>query len=70
MEKHEERLEDVESQLAFLDELVERLNDVVARQDLELIELKRQVGLLSERLMEIGQAVPGAAQQDETPPHY
>jgi SlyX protein len=65
-----ERLDNLESQLAFLDELVERLNEVVAKQELELIGLKRQVGLLTERLKEIGDAAPGAFPQDETPPHY
>jgi SlyX protein len=69
-EKLGKRLDDVESQLAFLDELVERLNTVVAKQELELIGLKRQVGVLTERLKEIGDAAPGAVPQDETPPHY
>ena len=64
------RVEELESQLAFLDALIESLNGTVARQDREIIELKRQSSLLSERLKEIGDAAPGAAPQDETPPHY
>lgn len=64
------RVEELESQLAFLDALIESLNGTVARQDREIIELKRQSNLLSERLKEIGDAAPGAAPQDETPPHY
>lgn len=64
------RVEELESQLAFQDELIESLNGTVARQDREIIELKRQFNLLSERLKEIGDAAPGAAPQDETPPHY
>ena len=62
-------MEELESQLAFQDELIESLNGTVARQDAEILELKRHFGLLSERLKEIGEASPGAA-QDETPPHY
>lgn len=64
------RLDELESQVAFQDELLESLNQVVARQELDLMELKRQVGLMSERIKEIGDAAPGAAPQDETPPHY
>ena len=64
------RIEELESQAAFQDELHESLNATVARQDREILEMKRQFNLLSERLKEIGDASPGAAQQDETPPHY
>ena len=64
------RIEELESQAAFQDELHESLNAVVAKQDGEILELKRQFNLLSERLKEIGDVSPGAQPQDETPPHY
>ena len=64
------RVDELESQLAFQDELIESLNSTVARQDREFLELKHQLGRLSERLKEIGDATPGEAPQDETPPHY
>lgn len=69
-EKLGKRIDELESQVAFQDELLESLNEVVAKQELGLIELKRQFGLMSERLKEIGDVAPGAALQDETPPHY
>ena len=64
------RIEELESQAAFQDELHESLNTIVAKQDGEILELKRQVKLLYERIREVGDAVPGAGPQDETPPHY
>ena len=64
------RIEELESQAAFQDEMHESLNTTVARQDGEILELKRQFSVLSERLKEIGDASSGAAPQDETPPHY
>ena len=64
------RIDELESQLAFQDELIESLNNTVARQDRELLELKHQLGHLSERLKEIGDVSAGEAPQDETPPHY
>jgi SlyX protein len=70
IESFAKSIEELESQSAFQDELIESLNSTVARQDGEILELKRQFSLLSERLKEIGDASPGAAPQDETPPHY
>jgi SlyX protein len=70
IESFAKRIEELESQLAFQDELIESLNSTVARQDGEILELKRQFGMLSERLKEIGDASPGATPQDEIPPHY
>ncbi len=64
------RIEELESQAAFQDELHESLNAVVAKQDREILELKRQFSLLSERLREIGDVSTGAQAPDETPPHY
>ena len=64
------RIEELESQAAFQDELHESLNAIVARQDHEILEFKRQISLLNERIKEFGEAIPGAGPQDETPPHY
>ena len=64
------RVEELESQAAFQDELHESLNTIVARQDGEILQLRRQLVLLNERIKEFGEAVPGAGPQDETPPHY
>ena len=64
------RIEELENQVAFQDELIESLNGTVAKQDREVHVLKHQLSRLSERLKEIGDASPGAAPQDETPPHY
>ena len=64
------RVEELEAQMAFQDDIHESLNATVARQDSEILELKRQFSMLSDRLKDIGDASDGAQQQDETPPHY
>ena len=64
------RIEELESQAAFQDELHDSLNTIVAKQDGEILKLKRQLVLLNERIKEFGEAIPGAGPQDETPPHY
>jgi len=70
VEKLAGRVDELESQAAFHDELIESLNSTVARQDQEILELKHQFKRLSERLKEMGETAAGAAPQDETPPHY
>ena len=66
------RLEELESQAAFQEELQTQLSDVVSRQDRELAELRAQVLELAGRLREIGEALPGdsTTPADEVPPHY
>jgi SlyX protein len=64
------RIDELESQVAFQDEIIESLNSTVAKQDRELLELQHQLSRLSERIKEIGDASPGDEPQDETPPHY
>ena len=64
------RVEELENQVAFQEELTASLDAIVARQDREILELKRQFESLQERLREFGEAIPGLGPQDETPPHY
>ena len=49
------RIEELENQAAFQEELHQRLNDVVARQDRELLELREQLKKLASRLRELGE---------------
>ena len=70
IESLSKRVDELENQVAFQDELIESLNSTVAKQDRELLDLKYQLSRLSDRIKEIGDASPGDAPQDETPPHY
>ena len=67
-----QQLEELESRLAFLDDLVESLNQVVARQDRELIDLKRRLANTENRLEDIGESAATGAPSagHEVPPHY
>jgi len=70
-EKLVRRIEELETQAAFQDELHERLNDIVARQDREILQLKDRLGDLAERLQDLRDTSPAAADTgDEVPPHY
>ena len=65
-------LEELEMRLAFLDDLVGRLNDVIARQDRELMALSRRVEDLETRLNDLAEiaSLPGSPPGHEVPPHY
>jgi SlyX protein len=63
------RLDDLEVKSAFSEDLLERLNDVVVRQQQQIDRLLREVA----RLAEQGAAAEGAGPRnlrDELPPHY
>jgi SlyX protein len=61
----------LEEQNAHLSRTVEELSDVIARQDAELDQLKRRVGMLMTREAEREAAgTGGVIMGDERPPHY
>jgi SlyX protein len=68
----DDRVVELESRLAFQDDLVERLNEVIARQDRELERLAQRLKVLELRLAEVAEATAaaGPAPGHEVPPHY
>jgi len=65
----EARLEDLESRVAFQEDAIDKLSDVVARQEKELDQLKRMVLILSTQVRNFDNA-DGAPKANEVPPHY
>jgi SlyX protein len=68
----ESRLDELESRLAFQDDLIESLNGIIARQDRELARLELRVVTLGDKITELAEsaAMPGASSGHEQPPHY
>jgi len=66
------RIDELESRMAFQDDLIENLNQVVARQDREILQLQRQLEELQARFRELdeSEAPAGPAAGFEIPPHY
>ena len=65
-------IEDLQVRIAFLDDLVEELNQQVTRQNLEIADLKKQMQLLYQRV-ESADLSEGIAEFDpiiDRPPHY
>lgn len=64
-------MEKLEEQIAHLTRTVEELSDVIARQDTELVLLKRRVQMLLEREADRESAGSGGVVLgNERPPHY
>ncbi|MDV2469730.1 SlyX family protein [Acinetobacter chinensis] len=65
-------IEDLQVRIAFLDDLVEQLNDQLALQGTEIADLKKQMQILYRRV-EASDLSEGIAEFDpvtDRPPHY
>ncbi|GAA0505249.1 MULTISPECIES: SlyX family protein [Pigmentiphaga] len=63
-----QRLMEVEIKLAFMEDLVEQLNELVYRQQQQIDALARELARVREQSAQ-GPAAP-ASLRDEIPPHY
>ncbi len=66
----EARLVEIESKLAYQEQMVFELNDVITRQQAQIDRLEERCASLLERVRSIGEALPEQAAGDERPPHY
>ncbi len=65
-----DRLDDIETKIAFLEQANAQLSDVVYRQQQELDALRARIAALVDRF-ETAQSAPTAyTADDEKPPHY
>lgn len=60
------KLADLETQMAFQDDLLDQLNAVISRQDLELRDLERRLQRLEDSLQQLSRP----AERIDLPPHY
>ncbi|MCH7506731.1 MAG: SlyX family protein [Proteobacteria bacterium] len=65
------RLDELECRLAFQDDLIDSLNQVITRQDREITHMASQLKDLFTRISEqLETAAPGTSTKHEDPPHY
>lgn len=64
------RMDELEMRLAFQDDTIQALNDVVSHQELELGKLRRALELVARRQADLAASMPGDAEDDQPPPHY
>ena len=65
-------LEDLQVRITFLDDLVEQLNEQVTRQHIEIIDLKKQMQLLYQRVesADLSEGIAAFDPMSNRPPHY
>lgn len=63
-----ERIDALESRIAYQDETIEQLNQTITAQWKQIDTLTRQLAALTERLQETEANAPAPA--NERPPHY
>ena len=68
-ERIDARLTDLEIKASFSEDTLDRLNEVVVRQQAQIDALLRQLAALRDRLPEDSQVGPRSL-RDELPPHY
>ncbi len=72
MSELENQLVDLQTRVAYHEDTLEQLNDVIAQQDADIIQLKQQIRLLAKRLDELHheQGQNDGEIPSDRPPHY
>jgi SlyX protein len=67
---NEERLVDIETKIAYQEDLLQALNRVVSEQQKQIDQLELTCNALTARVRELTEAGGSSITQDEKPPHY
>ena len=67
---NESRLIDIETKLAYQEDTLLKLNDIVCEQQQQIQKLEATNRLLIERFREITTTIDQEQDGDQTPPHY
>lgn len=66
----EQRFVDLETKLAHQEHLLLELNDVITKQQENIMRLEKLCDSIIERVRSLGEASPIDTNVDEKPPHY
>ena len=66
----EDRLVDIETKIAYQENTIKELNDVVCKQQEEIAQLQKTCKLLFNQLKTVSVEPSGNNPKDEIPPHY
>lgn len=66
----EERLTEIESRVAFQDDTIQQLNDVIVRQQQDIEKLTEELQLLKQQMQALAPSLVVDQAQETPPPHY
>jgi len=66
----ENKIIDLESKLAFQDETINELNEVITDQQQQLDQLREEIRLLNLRIASVAQSTAATEEKEPPPPHY
>ena len=64
------RVIELEQRLAFQDDLLQKLDDALASQQRQILDLEHQLKVLIDHVKRLEQGGGQATAEDEKPPHY
>lgn len=65
-----DQIAELESRIAFQEDAIDKLSEVVARQERDIERLTRMVQILNSELKEAGVGSGGSDAGNQPPPHY
>lgn len=66
----ENKIIDLQSKLAFQDETINELNEVITDQQSQLDQLREEIRLLGLRIASVAESSGGTEEKEPPPPHY
>ena len=65
------RIDELEERIAFQEDTIQQLDDAMAAQQRQIMDLLHELGVLLEHVKKLESSGPqGAVEADEKPPHY
>ncbi|MDO6512681.1 MULTISPECIES: SlyX family protein [unclassified Neptuniibacter] len=67
----QERIDELETRVAFQEDTLDKLNSIVSTQELEILKLTRMMKVFSQQVKSLTLDLPANRPEDEPPPpHY